>query len=86
MKSIIFIVTTFGKMQYEFENKIILKVPKKLIIIVINPLICYLITEVSYIKQLLIIKLIFISIKFEFLNKISYTYDSSVKPRKKNKT
>lgn len=46
-----------------------LELLKKLVILAKNPLIYYLIIKISYIILLLIIKLIFISIKFEILKK-----------------
>ena len=51
-----------------------------------NLLICYLIVKVSYIRLMLITKLIFINIKFEIPGKISSTYDGSTKPGKKTKS
>lgn len=73
-------------MQYKFENKGVLEVPKKFIIVATNPLICYLIIEVSYIKLLLIPKLMFIGIEFEISRKISCTYDGLIKPRRRIKS
>lgn len=43
----------------------VLKLPKKLIIIITNLLIYYLIIKINYMSLLLISKLIFISIKFK---------------------
>lgn len=67
-------------MEYEFKNGAILKVPKKLVIAVTNPLVFYLIVEVSYVRLLLITKLMFMGIKFEIFGKASYTYNGSAKP------
>lgn len=53
MESIFSIVVVFDKMEYEFENGTVLEVPKKLIIAATNPLVCYLIVEVSYARLLL---------------------------------
>lgn len=60
--------------------------PEKLVIAAINLLVYYLIVKMSYIKQLLIIKLIFINIKFNISKKVSCTYNSVAKPRKKTKS
>ena len=43
----------------------------------------YLIIEVSYIRPLLVTKLIFIGIKFEISKETSCNYDSLAKPREK---
>lgn len=75
-------ITVFNKMQYKFKNKIIFKILKKLIIMAKNLLIYYLIVNVSYIKVLLIIKLIFRSIKLKILKEISYIYNSQAKFKK----
>lgn len=79
IKSIFPIVTTLDKIQYEFKNGVILEVPKKLGIMVTNPLISYLIVKVCYTKLLLITKLIFIGIKFKVLGEVCYTYGSPTK-------
>lgn len=63
----------------------ILEVSENLAIMVLNILIYYLIIKVSYVGSLLIIKLMFISIGFEVLRKISCTYDGLVKPRKETR-
>lgn len=81
IESIFSIVATLDKMQYKFENGAVLKVPKKLVIAATNPLVCYLIFEMSFPKPLLIIKLMFISIEFEVSGKASCNYNSSAKPR-----
>lgn len=65
------------------ENKVVLEMPKKLIIAVTNPLVCYLIIGVNYTRLLLINKLIFINIKFEISRETSYTYNDLTKSRKK---
>ena len=67
-------------MKYEFENGAVLQVPEKLVIAATNPLVCYLIVEVSYARALLIIELMFIGIEFEVPGEASYTYDGPVKP------
>lgn len=58
---------------------------EKLIIIIANLLIYYLIIKISYIKLLLIIKLIFIGIEIEVFEKISYTYKNLAKFKKETK-
>lgn len=73
-------------MQYKFENKAVLNLPKKLIIVVTNLFIYFLIIEVSYIYLLLITILIFIGIKFKIPKKTSQIYNGLVKPKKKKKT
>lgn len=65
MESIFSIIATCDKLEYEFENKAVLKVPKKLIITATNPLLYYLIVEVSYARLLLITKLMLKAIDFE---------------------
>ncbi len=82
MKSIFSIVVTLNKMKYEFKNGVILKVSEKLVIAATNPLMCYLIIQVNYAKLLLITKLMFIGIEFEFPREASYTYDGPAKPRR----
>lgn len=69
-------------MQYKFKNEEVLEVSEKLLIAVTNPLVCYLIVEVSYAGLLLITKLIFIDIEFEVSREVSYTYDDSAKLEK----
>lgn len=49
---------------------------------VTNLLVCYLIIEVSYAKPLLIIKLMFIRIKFEVFGEANCTYDKPTKPKR----
>lgn len=83
LESLFSIVAAFIIMQYEFENRTILEVSEKLTIASTNPQICYLIIEVSYINSLLIIKLIILGIKFEFLREISFASDIIAKSRKK---
>lgn len=61
----------------------VLKVPEKLIIMTTNLLLCYLIIKIGYIDPLLIIKLIFINIKFQISGKARYTYNGLAKPKKK---
>lgn len=68
-------VSTLDKIEYKFENKIVLKISEKLLIAMTNPLVCYLIVQISYTRLLIITKLIFISIEFEVPRKASYTYD-----------
>lgn len=79
IESIFFIITVFDKIEYEFEDGIVLKVPEKLVVVAIYPLVYYLIIELSNIRSLLITKLIFIGIEFEFPKKASCTYDSLAK-------
>lgn len=64
----------------------LLKVLEKLVIVAINPLVEYLIVEISYVRPLLITKLMFIGIKFKVPGKASYTYDSPAKPGRKTKS
>lgn len=53
---------------------------------IINLLVYYLIIKVSYVRPLLIIKLIFISIKFQVPKKANYIYNSLAKPKKEIKS
>lgn len=85
IKSIFFIIATFDKMEYKFKNGAILKAPKKLVIAVTNPLVFHLIVEVSYVRLLLITKLIFMGIKFEVFGEASYTYNGSAKSEREIK-
>lgn len=71
IESIFSIVVVFDKMKYKFENRAVLEVPDKLVIVVTNLLICYIIVKVSYARLLLITKLMFISIEFEVFGKTS---------------
>lgn len=75
MKSIFSIIAALNTMEYKFKNGVVFEIPKILIIIATNPLVCYLIVKVSYTKLLLITKLIFIDIKFEIPGKAGPTYD-----------
>lgn len=47
------IIATINKIKYMIENGVVLEIPEKLIIMAINPLVCYLIIEVSNIRLLL---------------------------------
>lgn len=57
-----------------------LEVPEKLVIAATNPLMCYLIIEVSHVGPLMITKLMFIDIEFEVPREASCTYDGIAKP------
>lgn len=70
---------------FTFKNGSILEKSEKLVIVAINLRIYYLIVEVSYVRPMLIIKLIFIGIKFEVPGKASYFYDVLVKPVRKTR-
>lgn len=70
-------------MQYKFKNGAILKVSQKLVIMTTNLLMYYLIMKMSYIGLLLIIKLMFIDIKFRVFKKVNCIFDGLAKPRKK---
>ncbi len=77
------IIGIFSKIQYKFKNRVVLEVLKKLVIVVINLLIYYLIVEMGYVRVLLINKLMFISIEFEIFREANCNYDSSTKPKRK---
>lgn len=79
MKSIFSIITTINTIEYEFKNGVVLEIPKKLVIMTMNLLICYLIVKIDYAKLLLITKLIFIGIEFEVFGEASCTYDGLAK-------
>lgn len=83
--SIFSIVAAPNKMEYELENGAVLEVPRKLVIMIKNPLVCYLIIEVNYARRLLIIKLMIIGIEFEHSGKASCIYDGSTKPERETK-
>ena len=63
-----------------------LEVPKKLIIVATNLLICYLIIKVSYTNLILITKLIVLGIKFKVLKETSFTSDGITKLKRKIKS
>lgn len=73
-------------MQYKFENKTMLKISEKLVIVTTNLIIYYLILKLSYTELLLIIKLMFIDIKFKIFKKIGCTYKGLIKSGKKTKS
>lgn len=79
IKSIFFIIVIRDKIKYKFKNRVILKVPAKHIIATTNMLVYYLIVKVSYVRLLLISKLIFIGVEFEVLRKTSWTYNGPTK-------
>lgn len=86
LETIFFIITTFGIMQYKFRNGAMLEVPKKLIIVATNSLVCYLIIKVSYINLILITKLIILGIKFKVLEGTSFASDGITKLKGKIKS
>lgn len=59
------IVATFYIIQNKFNNRVVLKMLKKLVIAMTNTLICYMIVEVCYTNLCLISKLIILGIKFK---------------------
>lgn len=63
-------------MQYKFENRAVAKVPEKLIIAAINPLVCYLMIKIDYTNLFLVSKLIILDIKFEDSRKTGFANDS----------
>lgn len=63
-------------MQYKFENRAVAKVPKKLIIAAINPLVCYLMIKIDYTNLFLVSKLIILDIKFEDSRETGFANDS----------
>ena len=85
LESIFSIIASFDKMKYEFKNRVVLEVPEKLFIAATNPLVCYLIVEVSYARALLITKLIFIGIEFDVPREASCTYNDPAKPRRETR-
>ncbi len=54
MESIFSIIGAFDKIEYKFENGVVLEVPKKLVIVVTKLLLCYLIVKVSITRLLLL--------------------------------
>lgn len=72
-------------MQYEFKNRMMAKIPEKLVIAAKNPLICYLIVKIDYANPFLVNKLIILSIKIKVFRKTSFANDSLVKPRRQTK-
>lgn len=79
---IFFIIIALGIMQYGFENKVILKMSKKHVITVANPLIYYLIDKLGYANSQLITKLIILDIKCKVSKEISFTSNSIAKSKK----
>lgn len=79
-ESMFSIITALDKIEYEFKNRVVFEMPEKLVIVVTNPLVCYLIVKMIYARLLLIIMLMFISIKFEVPGEAIYTYDGPTKP------
>lgn len=60
-------------MQFEFEYGIISEMPKKLVIIATNLIICYLIIKISNNKSVLITRLISLGIRYQiFFNTNSF--------------
>lgn len=64
-KSILFIIHIFKIMQFEFKNKVLLKMLEKLIIVIINLIIYHLIIKTNNAKFLLIIKFIILDIEYQ---------------------
>lgn len=85
LQSIFSIIISLGMMQYEFENGAVLEVPEKLVIVASNPLICYLIIEVSYADPLLITKRIVLGIELKVSDKTSFISDSTAKLARKTR-
>lgn len=81
-ESIFSIVATLSMIQYKLENEIVTKVPEKLVIATIKPLVCYLIVKVDYVNLFLISKLMVLGIKFEVSKQICFANDSPAKPRR----
>lgn len=79
------IITTFDTMQYKFKNEAVSKMPKKLVIIAINLLVCYLIVKINYIDLLLITKMIILYVEFKVLRETSFASNNIAKPAKKTK-
>lgn len=82
IKSIFPTIAVLDKIEYKFENGVVLEVPAKLVMIVTYLLVYYIIDKVSYARLLLITKQMFISIEFEGFGKANYTYKDSVKSRR----
>ncbi len=85
MESIFSIITALDKIEYKFENGVVLEVPEKLVIAGTNPLVCYLIVKVNYARPLLITKLMFIGIEFEVFGEASCSYDGPAKPERETR-
>lgn len=86
IESIFSIIAVFDKIEYKFKSRVVLEIPEKLVIAATNPLMCYLIVKISYARPLLIIKLIFISIKFQVSQEVSCTNDGPAKPRRETRS
>lgn len=70
-------------MQYKFENVKVTEMPKNLVIVATNPLICYLIIKVDYVNFFLGNKLIVLSIEFKVFGETSFANERPVKPAKR---
>lgn len=79
LESIFSIIAALGTMQYEFENGVVAKVAKTLVITAMNLLVCYLIVEVDYASLFLSSKLIISSIKFEVFRETDFANDGLAK-------
>lgn len=79
------IIHTFKIMQFEFKNKVILKMLEKLIIIIINLIIYYLIIKTNNAKFLLIIKLIILDIEYKISKNRNIINNNIAKLDKKKK-
>lgn len=85
LESILFIIAALSTMHYEFENGAVVEVLEKLVIPVTNPLVYYLIVEVSYADPLLITKLIVLGVEFKVPGEVSFASDGTAKPTGKIK-
>lgn len=74
------IIIALNTKQYKFENGVMIKVLKKLIIAATNLLIYYLIFEIDYNNFFLVSKLIVLGIKFKIFDKIEFINNGSAKP------
>lgn len=61
------------------------EVPKKLVIAMTNPLVCYLNVKVDYTNPFLVSKLIVLGIKFKVFRETSFVNNSLAKPRRQTK-
>lgn len=72
-------------MYYKFENKAVFKVLEKLVIIVTNLLVCYLIVEISYVEPLLITKLIVLGVESKVFREASFASNGIVELTEKTR-
>lgn len=83
LKLIFSIIKSFEIIQFEFKNRVILKISKKFIIIIINLFVYYLIIEINNSKSLLVIKLMILYIIYKVFRNIGIINHNTIKLKKR---